>query len=206
MAVAATNLTTDGNNADQTSYATASITPTADTLVLAWFVSSIAAGTPNLPTASGNGLTWVHVATRIHGTRRMTLFRAMGSSPSTGAITFDLASQTADGAQWSVAEFSGINTGGTNGSGAISHKAVNSSSGATTLTATLSSFADTDDATAGAFFHAANETTTLGSGFSEIGTVNQATHQCRLKASSKIPMILGWVPLGQQARPVSLLP
>ncbi len=182
MAVAAFNLTTNGNNADATSYATASVSPTASRLILAWFASSHATVAPNIPTATGNGLTWVVVATRVQGTRRMTLFRSMSLGPTSGAITFDLAGQTADGAQWSVAEFSGINTTGSNGSGAITHKAVNSTSGATSLMATLSTFADTDDATAGAFFHAVNETTNVGSGFTSIGSIAQATPGASLRS------------------------
>lgn len=183
MAVAATNLETNGSATDATSYTTGSIAPTANRLVLAWFLSSIAAGTPNLPTISGGGIvTWVLVATRVQGTRRMTLWRALSPSPSSGTVTFDLAGQTADGAQWSIADFSDVNTSGNNGSGALANKAVNSASGGTSLICTLTAFADTDDATAGAFFHAINEATNVGAGFGSIGTINQASPGMSLRS------------------------
>lgn len=176
MAVAATNLTTAGNNADATSYASASITPTANRLILAWFYSDHATVEPNAPTVTGNGLTWVLVASRTQGTnRRMTLYRAMGSAPTAGAVTFDLAGQTATGAMWSIAEFSGVHTGGTNGSAAIANKGANSASTGTSLIVTMQPFSDTDNATAGAFMHAANETRTVGAGFTSIGVINQAS-------------------------------
>jgi hypothetical protein len=124
MAVAAVSLTSSSSTTSATSHATASVTPTANRLVLAAVVNKIGTAPASTPTCSGNGLTWVQVATVPYNTNasnlhRLTLFRAMGTSPSAGAITFDYAGTTHTSAGWSVIEFSGVNTTGTNGSGAI---------------------------------------------------------------------------------------
>lgn len=178
MAIAATNLTTNGDNVDRTSYSTASITPTANRLILAW-VYSIAATTPNTPTASGNGLTWDEVANVLDsdGVRRLTLFRSLGASPSAGAVTFNLGGQTQTGCVWSVVEFSGIDTSGSNGSGAIVQFDTEASAGSvSSLTSTLAAFSSVNNATAGGFGYPLNSGNgTNGSGFTEVGERFQST-------------------------------
>ena len=86
MPTAPVSLTSGSSATDATSYATASITPTANKLVLLAVFNRVAAGTANAPTATGCGLTWVQVATSLGTTalRRLTLFRALGSAPSAG--------------------------------------------------------------------------------------------------------------------------
>lgn len=178
MAVSATNKATAGNNVDASSFATASITPTANKLILAW-VYSIAATAPNVATATGNGLTYVQIDSQLDtdSVRRITLFRAMGSSPSSGAITFDFAGQTQTGCAWSVVEYDGTDISGTNGSGAIVQSAKNSSTAATSLTVTLAAFSSTNNGTAGGFGIPLNTAgqPAAGSGFAATGQVNQAS-------------------------------
>ena len=87
---------TAGSNVNASSnFATATITPGAGRLVLA-FVLSRRAGGAGLPTASGNGLTWHQVAGTLDaaaGNTRITCFRAMGPAPSAGPLTFNFAGQ-----------------------------------------------------------------------------------------------------------------
>ena len=120
--VVGTNLTSFQDSTDATSYATASITPTANYLVLA-SVTSSKSGTPDTPTLSGNSLTWVQynqIAYDTSGTQRTTtFFRAMGASPSAGALTADFGGATQTACVIVVDQFSGVDTSGTNGSGAI---------------------------------------------------------------------------------------
>lgn len=175
--VSASGLTTNGSNTDASSYATASITPSADKLILAW-VYSIASAAPNTPTASGNGLTWVQVATTSDniGNRRITLFRAMGASPSSGAVTFDFGGQTQIGCAWSVVEYDNVDTSGSNGSGAIVQAVADGSgANATSFSITLSSFGSTLNATAGGFGIPLNTSgqPSVGSGFTSTGQRNQ---------------------------------
>lgn len=107
-------LTGDSSAVNATSYATASITPTAGGLVLAAFDSSTAAPSPVEPTASGCGLTWEVVRTFVWddtGTsRRLTLFKGTGDTPTAGAVTFDLGADTQLSARWSIVEYINADT------------------------------------------------------------------------------------------------
>src|SRR3990167_10939569 len=121
MAITQTTLTGAASTADATSYTTASISPGANRLILAFVYGFHSIGTDVTPTLSGNGLTWVNINHRGLGcsNENMTLFRAMGSSPSAGAVTIDYGANTMDAGVWSIMEFDGVDTSGTNGSGAI---------------------------------------------------------------------------------------
>lgn len=134
MAVVGTNLTSDADGVDRTSYTTAAITATADALVLA-AVTGQDDGNQDPSTVSigaGGGLTWVVVATRTFETagfnrQRITVLRAMASSPSSHALVIDVSNGTGNqtGCLWSVDEFTGVDTGGTNGSAAVVQSASN---------------------------------------------------------------------------------
>lgn len=139
MAIAATHKTSGQSDTDATSASTASISPTSNALVLAWVFTGRAAGTPPAPTLSGNGLTWVQVATILDASSelRLTLFRAMGASPSAGAVTIDCGATTIVAWLWSIVEFTGVDTSGTNGSGAVVQSKTGSAANATSLTVTL---------------------------------------------------------------------
>lgn len=116
-------LTTGSDSANGGSYVTASVTPTANRLVLASIVVSVAAGgiTPDM-VCSGNGLTWVQVVRNALDNQRCAyVFRAMGAAPAAGAVTFSTAGGTTDltAAVWQVAEYADVDTSGTDGSGAV---------------------------------------------------------------------------------------
>lgn len=119
MAITAASLTSGSDETDATSYATASITPTANHLVLA-AIAVESAGAQEIPTLSGCSLTWVQVGTIDGGvaTQRLTVFRALGASPTTGVLTVAI-SATQVRCKWSVVEFADIDTSGTDGSGAV---------------------------------------------------------------------------------------
>lgn len=120
MAIAASHVTGGGSTADGNSFSTASITPTANALMFAAIVNRTAAGAGTI-TLSGNGLTWVELGAILLNNdtpARLTVFRAMGASPSTGVVTISV-SNTAEGISWNIEEFTGVDTGGTNGSGAV---------------------------------------------------------------------------------------
>lgn len=174
MPVNAVNLTTNGSNVDATSYNTASITPGKKCLILAW-VWGIGASTPAAPTLTGNGLTWVQVATVTNGVRRLTLFRAMEttSNPTAGAVTINFGA-TATGCTWSIAQFSNVKTTGSNGSDAIVQSVTNSAT-SSSLTVTLAAFGSASNATAAGFGTASNAAITAGSGFTELGNRNQGS-------------------------------
>ena len=175
MAITEANLTSAADTTDATSWTTASITPTTNRLVLAAICNSRATS-PTLPTLSGCGLTWVQVATvaYVSDTRRLTLFRALGASPTSGALTIDFAGVTQSAAGWVISEYDGIDTSGTDGSAAIV-QSVTDNSGAgvgTTASATLAAFGAAENATFGMFNVNNASGFTAGSGFAEGGDVN----------------------------------
>lgn len=180
MAVSGTNLTSFQSSTDATSYATASITPTANYLVLA-SVSSSKATTPDTPTLSGNNLTWVQIATNNFDTagtqRTVTLFRALGPSPTAGALTASFGGNTQTACTITVDQFSGADTGGTNGSGAIVQSATNAeaSQAAATFTITLAAFSSANNATYGTATNGDAVNFTAGTGFTGLGASGSAT-------------------------------
>jgi hypothetical protein len=118
----ATHLTSGGDASNSTSYTTGSITPSANKLILA-VVTSTQSAVPNAPAVSsltGNGLTWVQVldSGSADARWRVFVFRAMGASPSAGAVTISMGG-TSTNCTWSIAEYDGVDTTGTDGSGAI---------------------------------------------------------------------------------------
>ena len=169
-AITAASLGTDQDETDASSYAI-NITPSANKLILAMILTNQNSSL-NTPTASGNGLTWVEVATTTDGDsrNRLTMFRAMGASPTSGLLTFDFAGNTQSREVISVVEFTGMDTTGTNGSGAVVQSATNGATTGTSLTVTLSAFADATNATFGVLMVNDNPATTIteGTGFTEV--------------------------------------
>lgn len=103
------SLDSNGTATDATSYATASITPTANRLVIAVGHSSRQTASATTPTLSGCGITWTQIATVPFQTiasplNRLTAFWGWAESPSTGALTFDFGGVTQNGFSWAVFE------------------------------------------------------------------------------------------------------
>ena len=121
-----TLLTEGSSESDSSSYATASISPSAQSLVLAFVnqVTATAASGSNVPTLSGAGMTWVQVATQAYDSEnpdrgRFTMFRALDAAPGSGALTFSFGGETQSRASWGVVEFSNVDIGGADGADAI---------------------------------------------------------------------------------------
>lgn len=133
--VSCTSLTAGSSTTDGTVFTTASISPAANAAIYVAVQSAVGTG-PAAPATTGNSLTYAQEETVTFSTRRLTVFRAMGASPSTGAITFTFGvSQTS--AIWSVIQCTGVDTGGTNASAATVQSVTATATGGTTLTTTL---------------------------------------------------------------------
>jgi hypothetical protein len=171
MAIAGSNLTTNSNVTPAASYNTASISPGSNRLILAAVLASDdAAATPPTLTLSGNGLTWVQVRRYvIDSETSFSLFRAMGASPSSGAVTISSDVTTFHSALWTISEYDGVDTGGTNGSAAVGNTADNAGASVTGLTVTLPAFGSANNGTYGAFifFDGSSYNIDPGSGFTE---------------------------------------
>ena len=185
MAVSIANLTQGSDEDGGSGSSTASVSPSADKLQLLTVGSRTGiTADPNQPTVTGNGLTWVAVNTTVYDNssssrRRVTVFRAMGASPSAGAIAIDFGGQNQTNVTWILDEFTGMDTTGTNGSGAVVQSAVNQDvdGGVLTLTVTLAAFGDAGNATFGAFsVDNGSATTAAGAGgFALSGDIASST-------------------------------
>lgn len=174
--VSCTNLTT-GTGASASSFTTASISPSSNTLILATIVTRTASGDPNHGTMTGNGLTWVEAtSTNFDNTgtqKRKTIFRALGTA-SAGTVAIDFAAQTQTDTNWVIDQCTGTDTSGTNGSGAIVQMAdaVFTDATHTTATATLGAFSSTNNSTYGSVgIGNGSGTFTPGAGFSTVGDI-----------------------------------
>lgn len=139
MAIAFTALTGTGTATDSTSLTTPSITPTANNLVIAAVENDFGTDPPAIPTVSGCSLTWIQVATATFFSTtggRVTVFVAMGASPTAGAVTFDCGAFTQTGWNYSICQASGIETSGA--LQAVAQATAVTTGGTTTFTATLS--------------------------------------------------------------------
>jgi hypothetical protein len=106
-----------------TTFATTSISPAANALLLAVSAPRFNADpVPPVIGVTGNGLTWDRIGERGFGPRMLSCHRSMGASPSAGAVTFtesDASSFFANSIACMILQFTGVVTSGTNGSGAI---------------------------------------------------------------------------------------
>jgi hypothetical protein len=171
---------------DGTSYATASITPTANRLILVFTEQRIAAGVaggPVTPTASGNSLTYTQVATQIgpgaSTNRRFTIFRALGAAPSAGVLTISTGAETQTHLSHVVLECSGVPTTGTNGSGAVVQSKTTNDGGGYGTTATITLDAAPSNATnltIGYGLNTGPATITAGSGYTSLATGSESEY------------------------------
>lgn len=98
MAIAFANLGATSNpdmfpGGSGSSYSNASWTPPTSGLILL-FVYAVKVGGSDLPTVSGNSLTWVQMHTRLNGNWRGTLFAANAAGSTTGVTTISFGGAT----------------------------------------------------------------------------------------------------------------
>ena len=114
-----TTLTNGLWNGTTTNITTGVITPLANRLIALSYCAH--EPVPNVPTVTGCNLTWIAEPgmRHNHSTRYLSFFRAMGSSPTTGAVTITWSSSVQT-VEWEIAQSGDdVDTSGTNGSGAI---------------------------------------------------------------------------------------
>ena len=126
------------------------------------------------PTVTGGGMAgWALVATVAFdgvGTphKRLSVFRALSPSPGSGTVKITFAGVQAN-CQWIVSQWQGVETGGTNGSGAIAQAGSARGDNVSGLTVALGAFADPNDVAYGVFgVRNSAASITPGAGFTEI--------------------------------------
>lgn len=186
-----TNLAASFDTTDLSSYTTASISPTANKLLLMSVVQYQSSGTAATPTVTGAGLTWTVVTTAVRLNRRCTVFRATGASPSTGALTIDFAGNTQSNCGWSVNEATNAVITGTNASDAVVQTKILESAGPGTPVVTTFDAA-LEHSTNHMYIsvcHASNNTITADATFTQLSQANMgavgAVSQCTQYAANK---------------------
>ena len=169
---------------------TSSIAPGANQFILAWILTTNNQ-TPGTPTLVGNGLTWILVNIAYWNPSgpsfqdSITVFRAMGASPTAGSVTISYSSGQQSIA-WSIVEFSGVDTSGTNGSGALMQSATGTddAAGPSGLTITLPSAIGSGNATAGGFGNAGAAAASIspGAGYTAFSEIYLSGPQSDLRA------------------------
>ncbi len=171
-------LLTSGNNAaNQKVYTTASIAPAPNALITVAVLMRRSSGALS-PIITGGGMAaWDMVAsvdfdTQTLPTKRLVIFRALSASPGSGPITITFSGSVSN-VQWIVSQWDGVETGGTNGSGAIVQTGTGRSDGATGLAVPLGPFGAANDVAYGVVGVAKNgPTVTPAPGFTEIAEVS----------------------------------
>jgi hypothetical protein len=147
MAITQASLTSNSSGTNGTSVATASITPTANRLIIvSVFGGAVTPANATDPSGvSGNGITYSLLKSQNNTTTfglNLSIWRGMSAAPSAGAITITYPN-TQDLFIWSVIELDGINISGSNGANAVNSNTASNqdiSGTLTTVGATLAAF------------------------------------------------------------------
>jgi hypothetical protein len=168
-----TLLTVGTNIVNTTIYTTASIAPAPNALVTVVVLGHRTYGAVS-PTLSGGGMSsWTQVASVDFDTfgvplRRLTIFRAMSASPGSGPITITFSGNVSN-TQWIVSQWTGVETSGVNGAGAIVQTGSAAADAVNGLTTTLAAFGNANNVAYGVFGINSNVLAiTPGAGFTEI--------------------------------------
>ncbi len=171
----------DSEPGGATSWLLPSITPGANKLITVDLQIARADSTNAVaPTVTGCGLTFVDITPGAAaqydeaGTYRARIysFRAMGSSPSTGQLTVTPGSGTYHYLGYDVTEWSGVDTSGTDGSGAVVQVVGALAVGGTNPSITLAALGDAGNATGGFMCNStAPSSITAGSGYTALVNV-----------------------------------
>lgn len=183
------------SSTDANSYSFPSISASNDRLYIV-FVNTAASGSvaPAASSVAGAGLNFTEIGvpggllySSSPGVRRIQAWRALSSSGATaGPIAITL-NGTSIGSDAVLLEFSGVDTSGSNGSGAVAQSATALTNG-TSLAVTLGAFGSSNNRPLAFFSHRVNEGTTEGPGYTELddavhgGPVTGA--QCQWHASA----------------------
>lgn len=189
MAVSGVHKASVYSGSNLTSYSTGSWTPSANRLAIV-AVQSELSGSPAAPTLSGNSLTWSQLASYqddTSGTQsRITIFVAKtGSSPSAGAVTADFGAVAQAGCNIIVDEFNGVDVSGTALQAIVQNKNGSIDASGTSETITLNSAITSGNASYGAFHHQADEGTSFGTGYAELGDGSHAGPSSALQSEYK---------------------
>jgi len=176
-AVSCSSIDKSFNDADQTTYTTASHTPGANALVILIITNTHGTSATAISSVTGNSLTWHVQDTVTNGsTRRTSLVYSMGASPTAGAQTVGFSSITQTKFIWEWVECTGTDTTGTDGSGAILQTITGSCSSCTNpFTLTFANALRSGSASFGGASINSNAVIPAGANYTSLGTSGSST-------------------------------
>jgi hypothetical protein len=167
------------NTTDGVTFQTASITPSPNKLLLlSILMAPGSATTVAAPTVTGCGLNWVQIDINTGGasTRKSAMYRAMGPAPTTGPLTITVASTATIGSiVWFVTEHGGVDTSGTDGSGAIAQEVQGAPTATLAPSVNLPNPPATGNQTFGIIGCATAQAQTPGTGYTQLDFQSAAT-------------------------------
>ena len=177
MAVTSTILTSgDDTVTNGTVITTASISPVGNKPLLLTLMVNASAVINTSPTVTGNGLTWTQVTQTSAGARIGVMYRAIGPSPSAGALTFTSGDgQALIGAYWEVVQFSGAVITGTNASDAFINALDSRPATATSASVSFPATITAGNATYGLVGIGAAESPAAGTGWTQTSAFNHTS-------------------------------
>lgn len=183
MAISVAHLTSSGSSANG-NYSTASITPSANRLIVACYHVISVGIDQGPPTVTGNGLTWSLIDSLLYSTvggdryDEEYIFAAdTGASPSAGAISFDN-SFTAQAGSWSVFEVDGSDVANGVAQTFVQKVKTTLNSTGNSMALTLAAAGHADNRPFLLALHNANQVTTPRTNWTEIGdaSLNDPTY------------------------------
>jgi len=168
----------DNSVTNANSATTASVTPKVNRLLVVFVYNALSSsGSANLPALSGLGITWTeitsHASSFSSGQYRVTMFVGVLTAAQTGALTISFSGQSQKGINWIVLEFpQNVYVNAANPQNAILQTASAESNGAnSSLTVSLSSFANPNNATLGAIRKDGQNAISVGGSFTNLASV-----------------------------------
>ena len=187
MALAFTGLEGSTSSTDSSIYTTGTVQPGSGGLVLAAILSRRGSGDPGQAALTGNGITWVEEDTAlVSANRRLTLLRGMIDAPTSGTISINFSGTTQTHCSWAIGYFSGADTGGTNGSGAIVQNPTATTGTGEATALTLAAFGSANNMAYGCMGLDASKDIIPGTDFTEAYNVQQAENTSTLEVEYKL--------------------
>jgi hypothetical protein len=192
MAITATHKTTGSSDANVSPFTTVSFTLDANTLGLAWVVTSNSSSPPVTPTVKFTNLAplWTEVLSVSFFTvatprKRLSLFRTIRASAVTDTVTIALTGTGITGCAWSITQFNGVETSGLDGSEAVRNVMSAAANNATTLSALVfGAFGSVNNAAAVGYGNELNPAAiTPGTNWSELGDTGYANPTTGIETS-----------------------
>ncbi len=165
MPITRSTLTASGTTTDAASFATASVAPTANEVVMLAISNTITSGVTAPTSVTGNGITYTKAVEKVIGTRAVSIWWGVSASPSAGAITIDFGANIQTTCAWDVEQ----TTGASNATPIAQSQTGSGTAAIGSLTAPLSAFSDITN-NLGFYIaqHGANEATNPATSWTEI--------------------------------------